>query len=162
MTTKVKAILLSIVGVLLIGGGVFIGYLIWHKTPGEFTSNPKPQPPPVVNPHAPDPFACGKNIFLSGNFVPLGSNNFHVEGKNNCMTATRDFTIGFTPKIHHWVPQLSYGYLFNLEKKEFHHSIDGIVFYSFGRVALGIGGSSIFGANKLYDIGPKISIQASF
>lgn len=106
----------------------------------------------------PPTFDCGK-IWIEGGM--LAGNRFGVTAGDAYNHAERVFGLGVVTPPKRWhIIQLSYAPVFNLDLKQFRHGIDAMYFYSWKHIAIGAGAGAVFDKTRLYDVGPKIGIQA--
>lgn len=106
----------------------------------------------------PPAFDCGK-IWIEGGMI--AGNRFGVTAGDGYNHAERIFGLGVVTPPKHWhIIQLSYAPVFNLDLKQFRHGVDAMYFYSWEHVAIGAGAGAVFDKTRLYDIGPKIGVQA--
>lgn len=119
------------------------------KTGPTEPNKPKDKPPA---------FDCGK-IWIKGGM--LAGNRFGVTAGDGYNHAERIFGLGVVTPPKHWhIIQLSYAPMYNLDLKQFRHGVDAMYFYSWEHVAIGAGAFAVFDKSQLYDIGPKIGVQA--
>jgi hypothetical protein len=92
------------------------------------------------------------------------SNLFHIEAFiGNYKRTKQDFPLVFPkqPTYHHTI-QLLYGYIYNIEAKQFRHTLEGLYFYSWGHVGIGGGAMVTFMDGNVYDVGPLVGAQMRF
>ena len=103
---------------------------------------------------------CGQ-IWIEGGII--AGNRFGVTAGDGYNHAERVFGLGIITPPKRWhIIQLSYAPVFNLFSKQFRHGVDAMYFYSWEHIAIGAGAMAVFDKTQLYDIGPKIGIQARF
>lgn len=161
MKTKWWLIIAAACLVVGFGLGMLAGYYAFKCDPaGDIivVEPGKPSPPKYYKP-VDVAKQCGETIELLGR---IEKNAFQVLAWDDCKAVTQSWALGIQRVPRHHVISVNYSLPYNIDSKMFRHSLDGNYYYSFGPVALGGGALAIFDRDRLYDIGPRVGIMASW
>lgn len=143
------------------GSGMIVGCHVFRCDPSIPDIEIKPGKPgkPGYTKPPPGNLACGPTINMKG---AVSGKSFNVLAWDDCKYVTQSWALKLSfPQKRHTIA-IGYGLPYNIDMKKFNHLVDGAYYYNLGPVGLGGGAVFIFDRDRLYDVGPRISIKATF